>query len=501
MTRRCHRPRRTLFGSSFLILLLLGTADALAQESWDAVYLGGSKIGHMHTYVEKVTDRGKDYNRVRLDIEMHLQRGEDQSDIKLQYGTIESLDGQVLRLDTRTQAGGRQDIRVRGDVDVANKRMKIIIDAGGRPEHRIVPWTPDVRGPYRAEQSMAHQPMKEHEKRQLKIFMPDLNKVADVLLEARTYEPILLGDGKKRPLLRVDHFTTVDGRRRPELDSRVFVDAEGQILKSEQDVMGGIVYYRTTEEGAKAPGGPIKFDMILQTIVKVDRKLQDPEQTRHVKYRIKLDSSEPAQVFPADARQSIQPEKGTAYAVLDIKTIGPTDGEATPGEVNPEYLKPNALVTSDDVRVRGLAQRVTRGIIDPWEKATKINEWVAKNVTDKNFKTAFAAASEVARDRSGDCTEHSVLTAAMCRAVGVPSRVVIGLVYVDHLGGFGYHMWDEVFVNNRWVAIDPTFNQTTVDAAHIKLTDSSLDGVAPFEAFLPMVGVVGHLTIEPIEIR
>ena len=107
MTRRCHRPRRTLFGSSLLILLLLGTADAGAQESWDAVYLGGSKIGHMHTYVEKVTDHGKDYHRVRLDIEMHLKRGKDQSDIKLMYGTIETLDGQVLRLDTRTQAGRR----------------------------------------------------------------------------------------------------------------------------------------------------------------------------------------------------------------------------------------------------------------------------------------------------------------------------------------------------------------------------------------------------------
>ena len=31
--------------------------------------------------------------------------------------------------------------------------------------------------------------------------------------------------------------------------------------------------------------------------------------------------------------------------------------------------------------------------------------------------------------------------------------------------------------------------------------DSSLDGVAPFEAFLPVVTVVGRLTIEPIEIR
>ena len=158
-------------------------------------------------------------------------------------------------------------------------------------------------------------------------------------------------------------------------------------------------------------------------------------------------------------------------------------------------------MTSDDVRVRGLAQRVTRGMIDPWEKATAINQWVYQNIRDKNFEIAFAAASEVARNLSGDCTEHSVLTAAMCRAAGVPSRVVIGLVYVDNLEGFGYHMWDEVYVNHRWVAIDPTLDQTTVDAVHIKLTDSSLDGVAPFEAFLPMVRVVGHLTIDPIEIR
>ena len=56
---------------------------------------------------------------------------------------------------------------------------------------------------------------------------------------------------------------------------------------------------------------------------------------------------------------------------------------------------------------------------------------------------------------------------------------MIGLIYVDELDGFGYHMWDEVFVNDRWVAIDPSFDQTTVDAVHIKLSDTSLDGRCP----------------------
>jgi transglutaminase-like putative cysteine protease len=502
MIRSIPRPTRALMGSPLAILVAsLACAPAQAQDSWDAVYRGGSKIGHIHTWVEKVSDRGRDYNRVRIDIEQRLKRRDDETVIRLMYGTIETLDGEVLKLDTRTQAGETQDIRVHGDA--VNHRMNLVIEGTGRSVSRVIAWDPDVRGPYGAEQSMARKPMKEHEKRPIKMFIPELNKVCDVMLESRTIEPVLLGDGTKRPLLRVDQTTTVDGKRKPEYDARLYVDQDGQVLKSEQDVLGGLVVYRTTEAAAKAPAGPVQFDLIMSTVVKVGRKIPSPEQTRHVRYRLSLKDSEPGKVFPADARQSLQAAQGAGpnLAIMEIKSIGPLDGEAVAGEVDAQYTKPNAIVTSDDVRVRSLATRVTRGLIDPWEKATAINKWVAQNVKDKNFKVAFAAASEVARNLSGDCTEHSVLAAAMCRAVGIPSRVAIGLIYVDELEGFGYHMWAEVYVNNRWVAIDPSFDQTTVDAVHIKLADTSLDGVAPFEAFLPVVSVVGRLTIEPIEIR
>ena len=158
-------------------------------------------------------------------------------------------------------------------------------------------------------------------------------------------------------------------------------------------------------------------------------------------------------------------------------------------------------MTSDDRQVRMLASKATRGAVDPWQKAVKIEEWVHEHITRKNFSIAFAAANEVADSLSGDCTEHSVLAAAMCRAVGIPSRVVIGLVYVKQQSGFGFHMWVEVYVNQRWVAIDPTWNQATVDAAHIKISESSLDGVAPFEAFSPILRVMGKMEIDPIEFR
>ena len=82
-----------------------------------------------------------------------------------------------------------------------------------------------------------------------------------------------------------------------------------------------------------------------------------------------------------------------------------------------------------------------------------------------------------------------------------PRAWSIGLVYVEEQSGFGFHMWDEVYVNQRWVAIDPTWDQSTVDAVHIKISESSLDGVAPFEAFTPIIRVMGKMEIDPIEFR
>ena len=185
-----------------------------------------------------------------------------------------------------------------------------------------------------------------------------------------------------------------------------------------------------------------------------------------------------------------------------MESRGPLDGAAGPAEVDRQYLSPNALVTCEDARVRALAQDATQGATDPWQKATRIQHWVHTHITDKNFSVTLAAASEVAKNLSGDCTEHAVLAAAMCRAVGVPSRVAIGLVYVEKESAFGFHMWNEVYVNQRWVAIDPTWDETTVDATHIKLAESSLQGVAPFEAFTPILSVMGgKLEIDPIEFR
>ena len=78
---------------------------------------------------------------------------------------------------------------------------------------------------------------------------------------------------------------------------------------------------------------------------------------------------------------------------------------------------------------------------------------------------------EVARSREGDCSEHAVLTAALCQAVGLPARVALGYVYApDFLGHkniFGGHAWTQVYINGRWFGLDATRAPNGYSAAHI----------------------------------
>ena len=476
----------------------LASPQAWAEsESWDAVFLGGSKVGYMRIRVNPVSEGDRKLQNVLVNYVLNFKRGNAASTVEVQYGTIETPDGQVLRLDTRTLAS-QQVLRVHGDV--VNGMMLLKIENGDQKQEQSIVWTPDTYGPYGAELTLSRKPIKAGDVRTVKTYVPELNKVVQATLTAKAVEPVALGGGVNRDLLRIDQeIRFEDGKKAPEMSSTLWADENGQILKTFTDANGGMVTYRTTKEAAlrSAP----KADLIAAQIVKLPRKITNAENSRQILYKLTLTSGDVSETFPPDRRQSLRPGSTPMSGLLEVKTAGPTDGEAGSEAVDPEYLRTNPLITSTDARVVSLARRAVGNNVDPWAKAQAITKWVATNLNQKNFETTFAPADEVARTLAGDCTEHGVLTAAMCRAEGVPARVVTGLVYVPLQGGFGFHLWNEVYVNRRWVAIDSAYDQTQVDATHIKLSDSSLSGVAPFESFLPVARVFGKLKMETVEVR
>jgi cytochrome c-type biogenesis protein CcmH/NrfG len=107
--------------------------------------------------------------------------------------------------------------------------------------------------------------------------------------------------------------------------------------------------------------------------------------------------------------------------------------------------------------------------------------------------------------RQGDCTEHAVLFAALARALGIPTRVAIGLIYVpngdSNLGRFVYHMWDEIYLSDRdygeWVPIDATNPEPMPDATHIKIADSALSSTSDLMMLTQnVVALMGKMKID-----
>ncbi len=494
------RSAKVAFRAMLLLALALTPASAFDEprESWDAIYMHGQRVGYFHTAVQPVKDHNRDLVRVTIDHTLSFKRGKDPVSMEVLYGTIETPDGSVLRLDTRILVS-RQEMRTFGDV--VDGRMKLILEGTGQRQEQTIPWEPDVRGPYGAEMSMSRKPMQPGESREVKIFVPGVNQIALVKLEAKQVEGVQLGGGVRRDLLRVEQSAFLNGKPFPDLSGTHWVDGSGQILRMSMEAFGGMETYRTTKDAALKNVTRGQFDLTEASLVKVGRRILKPYESKGVVYTLTMKGDEPAKHFPTDRRQSVTPQPDPTRARLVVSAAGPSDGEPGPETVNAEYSRPNGMIDSEDTTVAELAKKATAGLDDPWQKAAAIEHWVFENMKKKNFETTFAAAGEVARDLSGDCTEHSVLTAAMCRAVGIPSRVAIGLIYDEPRQAFGFHMWDEVYVNRRWVAIDAAFDQSTVDAVHLKLTDSSLDGVSPFEAFLAVSRLFGRLSIEPVEVR
>ncbi|HUG93880.1 MAG TPA: transglutaminase-like domain-containing protein, partial [Planctomycetaceae bacterium] len=95
------------------------------------------------------------------------------------------------------------------------------------------------------------------------------------------------------------------------------------------------------------------------------------------------------------------------------------------------------------------------------------------------------------------------LLAAMLRAQKIPSRIAVGLVYVDGLSSFGGHMWTEALLGETWVPLDATLGRGGIGVGHIKLAESSFsdEGPAPITSFLPLLKILGRMRIEVVEER
>jgi hypothetical protein len=486
-----------------------GNAQVAAQpgdrEIWEIDTMGGTRVGYERVVIRHATDGGRAI--VRIDGLSHLKfrRASDEVEIDAKFSTRETPQGRLLDFSLDMAQGAASMQTAAGRVE--NHELRMEVGAGGKKAAASIPWSDDYGGFYALEESLAARPLEPGQQRTLRAFVPGFNQLGTVELAARQYEEVKwpsFAGGRPRaaeePLLRIDaEITLADGQKQ---EATVWADRSGEILARREQAMD-IRSFRVPKEVALAETGEAPFDLVLGLSVNLDRPLPAAHRTRRVRYRMHLAEGDPAKVFPGGPSQEVKRlDPHTAeVTVYALRPDRPAPLPAAADPPGPSDRRPNSLIQSDDARIVEVARQVAPGQQDPWRLAVALEKKSHDLITKPDYSRAFASAAEVVRTGEGDCKAHSVLLAALARARGIPARVVAGLVYTEQTGGpsLDYHMWNELYLGDRWIAMDATLGQGGIGAAHVKLAHADLDGVSAFSSLLPVAQVAGQLRVEVLE--
>lgn len=459
---------------------------AAPRETWESIHIQGVKIGYIHQRSEVVDDGQQPLQRTSSKTQMTLQRGGDTAVLDLETVSFDTLDGRLVRFEsTENQAGNR---RVQGEADASG--IDLSIHTLDKVEKQRIEWAGEPPGGFWVEtQSLRDKPLQPGETRRLRKLEPYFYQLAEVTLAAQEYEEVDLPTGKAR-LLRVEYTNSLV----PD-NSIMWIDSDGEVLRTELPY--GQTVYRTSKESALAAPDEPAPDLAVTSLVPVDGALPRPQETVQARYRISVQGLDPTELFPGGATQQVR-ALGNNTAELVVTAVDPATAGNEP-EPAEEFREANAILQSDAARIQELAQTAVGDATEPAEVAVRLERWVYEHLSQKNMKVAFVTAADVAEQLEGDCTEHAVLLAAMARAVGLPSRVVVGLIAVQDGRAFGFHAWTEVYVHGKWLPLDGTLGRGRVGAGHIKLGDSSMRGADALSLLLPVARVLNRVRIEVVD--
>jgi len=190
--------------------------------------------------------------------------------------------------------------------------------------------------------------------------------------------------------------------------------------------------------------------------------------------RFQLSGIDDPKLLLDDGRQTwTKQADGSQVVAIKVPAFDAKTAAALPvdREKFAEDLAPTIFAQSDDERVRKLAAEIVGDERDSYQAAQKINRWVYQSIR-KVGTAALSNAVETLESRQGDCTEHTVLFVALCRAAGIPAREVAGVTAIEGGEGLYYHAWPEVWVG-RWLAVDPTLSPSAVPISSSASSPSS----------------------------
>jgi hypothetical protein len=445
------------------------------QDVWLGVFVPGERrIGYIHAQSAPEPRNGLPGARMHLTANLQMSLLGETADVQVAGNVWTGLDTSEFQFTVRSgdhdlRAEGRvADGRLTGEVLTAGERMPLDFPMNGNAI-----FTGGMGG-------MAGIPApKPGEEFTISTFDPITLSAAPARVTYAGRDTLTIGGE--------DVSATIAEVSSSGIASRVWLGDDNEVLRAETPY--GLTLARITpEEAHEAPAGNAGGEADLLSAVAIHPTGTKPFRGAQA-MRIRIDGVDENTGLPEDEQQRAVSRR--EYTIEAAPDNVPARAEPE-GGVEP-HLASDALIQAAHPLIAEQAATIVGAETDPWKKAQAIYNWVYKNIQKKPV-ASVPSALEVLKTRQGDCNEHTVLYAALARAVGIPTRVAVGIVWSDELDGFYYHAWPEVFVD-RWIRIDPTLGQPQADATHIKMATGDI------LQWARIVPYMGRLKMEVLGIR
>ncbi len=232
--------------------------------------------------------------------------------------------------------------------------------------------------------------------------------------------------------------------------------------------------------------GHQRLDVLLLFAVKLEGELDPSRDTLVV---LQLDSLRGNLILDFADQRLLKRDGNTA--IVEIRRHNVKALEGRPNAPIPDslrkYLESDQFIQSDHPRIKKLAEQIVGNEEDQLRKARRIMDWVYNNL-QKKPTVSIPNAVEVLEMGYGDCNEHATLYTALARAAGIPTDIVVGLIYQD--GRYFYHAWSASYIKGEWVWIDPVFGEFPASVGHLMLQRGSIERQSE------ITGVVGKLRVK-----
>ncbi len=260
-------------------------------------------------------------------------------------------------------------------------------------------------------------------------------------------------------------------------------DRDDEVTRYECDDHGrlirgnfGPVAFRLEEEATARKLGTAGVDMIEASSVPTNVRMGDPRKLKQVLLKI----SGIKYSLPNSHRQLQTADgKGSGWTTLSLtRDFKAPDKEPLSKEQLQKFLKATPAIQSDSPEIKAFSERTVGSETNPIKKAELLQSAVFELI-DKDVNRNSNTALEVLERKAGDCTEHALLFNALARAAGIPSREVTGLMYTQAPSPqFYWHVWNEIYDGERWISVDPTWDEVFVDAGHLKIANEDTIKIA-----------------------